>query len=413
MAQRSVDLVVIGGGIMGLAVAYQVARRSSLSVVVLEKGAGLGEGSTGASAAITRQRYTHPEQIRLARDGNIAFRSWAEYTGLENPRARYHRSGVLWIMGDDQEHLESDAARMQAEAVDAVVIGPDEFRSRFPGLSLCVEPFDLSGAVDHVCREGRGFLLEQDSGFFDATEALWDLADAARHVGVDVRFGVEVVDVEVRSGRALGVVAADGSRIAVGTVVNAAGPWCNRINTMAGLEHRWDLVPTRVQVVYRDLAPEVPRPIPVVGDGSTGVYFRPESADQQIMMGSILEEDEQETADPDEYPRIADRSFVDTKIHALHHRIPALPHRGGIGGMAGLYTINHQDVHPVVGPTAIDGYLVMNGFSGHGFKESQMFGSMIARYLTGETAAFDTEVAMAFYSIDRAPLRLADKNVLA
>lgn len=81
--------------------------------------------------------------------------------------------------------------------------------------------------------------------------------------------------------------------------------------------------------------------------------------------------------------------------------------------MAGLYTINHQDVHPVVGPTAIDGYLVMNGFSGHGFKESQMFGSMIARYLTGETAAFDTEVAMAFYSIDRAPLRLADKNVLA
>ncbi len=168
-----------------------------------------------------------------------------------------------------------------------------------------------------------------------------------------------------------------------------------------------------MQVIYRDLPPEVPGPLPVVGDGSTGIYFRPESAGQQILMGSILEEDEQEEADPETYSRVADRSFIDSKIHALHHRIPLLPHRGSVGGMAGLYTINHQDVHPVIGPSGIDGFAMANGFSGHGFKESQMVGSMMARWITGERAEFDTEVPMEFFSIDRDPIAVDAKTVLA
>ncbi|MCL1598812.1 MAG: FAD-dependent oxidoreductase, partial [Actinomycetia bacterium] len=71
MAHGTADIVIIGGGIMGMSIAYQIARRSSLSIVVLDKGAGLGEGSTGGSSAITRQRYTRAENVRIARDGNV------------------------------------------------------------------------------------------------------------------------------------------------------------------------------------------------------------------------------------------------------------------------------------------------------------------------------------------------------
>ncbi len=78
-----------------------------------------------------------------------------------------------------------------------------------------------------------------------------------------------------------------------------------------------------------------------------------------------------------------------------------------------MYTINRQDVHPIIGPTPIDGFVIVNGFSGHGFKESPMVGSMLAQWLTGERASFDTDVPMAFYSIDREPIVTADKNVLA
>ena len=81
--------------------------------------------------------------------------------------------------------------------------------------------------------------------------------------------------------------------------------------------------------------------------------------------------------------------------------------------MAGLYTMNQQDVHPIVGPTPIRGFAVVNGFSGHGFKESQMVGAIMARWLTGESAEFDTEVPMEFFSIDRDPIEVDERTVLA
>ena len=81
--------------------------------------------------------------------------------------------------------------------------------------------------------------------------------------------------------------------------------------------------------------------------------------------------------------------------------------------MAGLYTINRQDVHPVIGPTSIEGFGVANGFSGHGFKESQKVGGMVAKWLTGETADWDTSVPMEFFSIERDPIEVDEKTVLA
>lgn len=413
MSNRTADVVIIGGGIMGMSIAYQVARRSSLSVVVLEKGAGLGEGSTGGSSAITRQRYTKAESVRIARDGNVVWRNWTEYTGLPDPVGRFHDIGVLWMMNESVAEVAADRDRLRAEGVDAVMVDAAELKNLYPGLSACMVRFDLTGDVEHECADGDAFLIERDTGFFDATGALLDVATAAAGAGVDIRMRSEVVDVNVEGARARGVNLADGSSIDAGLVINAAGPWCNRINAMAGLDLDWSLVPTRIQVLYRALPAEVPRPIPVVGDAAGGVYFRPEAGGGQIILGSILEEDEIETADPDSYNVSADRSFIDLKIHALHHRIPSLTYVGVPGGMASLYTVNRQDVLPIVGPTSIDGFAVVNGFSGHGFKESQMIGSMMAQWITGERADFDTDVPISFFAVDRDPVDIGDHTVLA
>ncbi len=413
MSHGTTDVVIIGGGIIGMSVAYQIARRSKLSVVLLDKGIGLGEGSTGSSSAITRQRYSMAESVRIARDGNTVWKNWSDYTGLAEPVGKLHDIGVLWMMDDDPESVRTDAARLQAERVDAVAISASELHDLFPGVSACMEPFDLSGYTEHVCRDGELFLLERDTGFFDATGALADVATAARAAGVDVRMRAEVVGIEATAGRVSDVQLADGSRISTGLAVNAAGPWCNAINDMAGLETPWSLVPTRVQVGYRDLPSSVPGPIPVIGDAPGGIYFRPEAGAGQIIYGSVLEEDEMEEVDPDNFRDTADRSFIDTKVYALHHRLPDLPYTGKPDGMAGLYTVNRQDVLPVVGPTAIEGYAVVNGFSGHGFKESQMIGSMMAQWITGERATFDTDVPMSFFSVDRDPVEIEDHTVLA
>ena len=119
-------------------------------------------------------------------------------------------------------------------------------------------------------------------------------------------------------------------------------------------------------------------------------------------------------ADPDVFNGNIDAAFRDVKIHALHHRIPSLPYRGRITGVAGMYDMNVEDVHPVIGPTELDGFIVVNGFSGHGFKESPSVGSMLARYLTDAPAdEWDTDAPIEFFSIDRAPIELTEKAVLA
>ncbi len=414
MSRETADIVIVGAGIMGLAAAYQVTRRSTLSVIVVEKGGGPGEGSTGASAAVLRQRYTHPEMIRVARGGLLAFRDWAGFTGLAEPRAHFRNIGVLWMTGENREAVDAECVRLRNESVDAVVLDTDGLRERFPALSACGTPFDLTGEIEHECADHDAFLLEEDGGHFDPVSACSDLVEAARREGTDVRFRSEVTGVRRGAHRVTGVALADGTEIDAGIVLNAAGPWCNRLNELAEYELPWDLAPTRVQVFYRELPADVALPLPVVGDAAGGIYFRPEASDQQLVVGSLLEEDERERTDPDTYNRNADRSFTDTKIHALHHRLPDLPHRGTIIGMSGLYTVNHGDVHPVIGPTALDGYHVMNGFSGHGFKESLICTALWAHHITGERADWDIDsVPLDFFSVDRRPLNVREMNVLA
>ena len=413
MSRGTSDVVVAGAGIVGLNVAYQIARRSNLSVIVVEKGAGVAEGSTGASIGLLRQLYTHAEMVRMARDGLRAYREWREYTGLPEPRAQFHASGALWLFGKDRAGVAADRDRLAAEGIPAEVLDAAAVRTRFPGLSTCGVPFDLSGEQEHECIELEAALFEPGAAHVTPVLANEDMLEAARTAGVDVRFHSPVTAVPSAGGRVRGVGLADGSTIDAPVVVNATGPWCNRLDALAGLEHRWPLVPTRIQVGYRTFPPDVPRPVPFVGDMSSGVYFRPEAGGQQLLFASLLEEDEMEEVDPSRFNAAADRSFVDTKIHGVHHRLPGLPHRGDLGGIAGLYTVNRADFHPVLGPTNLDGYVLANGFSGHGFKEAPMVGSLLAQWLTGERAPYDTDVPLSFLAVDREPIPMAGGGVLA
>jgi glycine/D-amino acid oxidase-like deaminating enzyme len=351
--------------------------------------------------------------VRLARDGQVAYRNWPAFTGLANPRNEFTETGVLWLMGKTKDEVLADLYRLTDANVAAMMLDADGVAERFPALSTCAAPSHLPGDTDHACSDLEAALLEVDGGYADPSAADADLIEAARCHGAEVRFNTPVVAVRVRGDRVLGVDLADGEQIDAPVVINAAGPWCNRLNAYAGVATPWTLRPTRVQVVYRSLADEVPPPIPVTVDAAGGIYFRPEARGRQILFGSVLPEDESEPADPDDYKTVADTWFKDLKIHALHHRIPSLPHRGTLTGIAGLYTVNEEDVHPVVGPWGPDGWYLANGFSGHGFKLAPMIGSMVAQDLTGIRAPFDTDVPISFLAVDRKPLSVAEKSVLA
>lgn len=406
------DVVVVGAGIIGASITYQLARHGA-SVVALDKGHGPAEGSTGASSSICRAKYSNPQVVRLASHGLEAFGNWAEFTGLSQPRSGLVNVGVLWIMGEKRQVVDDDVARMTAQGVATETLGPDDLTERWPSLSTCSVPVDMTGEAEHVCSAGAAYLYESGGGYADPVGANQDLIEAAQTRGADIRFRSQVVGVMNGGDRVTGVTLADGETLNADLVVNAAGPWCNQLNALAGVDLRWTLTPTRIQTVYRPWPSDL-GPLPVGIDATTGTYFRPESAGQQVLVGGVLPEDEEEIVDdPDSFKNVPDADFTQMKLAAFHHRVPGLEARGNVSGVAGLYTINREDVHPVVGRTGVDGFWVANGFSGHGFKLAPAVGSMLAQAVTGSSTEFDTDVPIDLFSIDRDPIDVAVKNVLA
>jgi sarcosine oxidase, subunit beta len=359
------DVVVVGGGVVGASIALETARHGLGRVVLVDKAPGPGEGSTGASSSICRTRYTHPKVVRLAIEGLDAYRRWPEYLRSAAASASFVETGVLWIADRTARDVEAEVQRLRGLGAEATLIDHVELSQRFPGLSHCTAPLDWT--TEHRCSPGASFLFEDRAGYIDPMDALSDLLASAIAVGVDVNFSSEVIGLEVDDAGVRGVRLGDGNSVAGDLVINAAGPWCNELNAMAGVEHRWSFVPTRIQTLYRPWPTQEAGEIPITIDVATGVYVRPERASSMVWIGSVREEDERdEVADPDEFPRTPSAGFRDTTLAGFTHRIPGVAARGAVTGIAGLYTINRQDVHPVVGPSGVDGYWLANGFSGHG-----------------------------------------------
>lgn len=412
-AGETADVVVIGAGIIGLSTAFQLVRRSPLKVVVLEKGTALGEGSTGASSAVCRFRYSRPEMVELARDGIAAYRHWADYLEIADPRARFHNDGVLWLADGRPGWPSAEKDRLATFGIRAEVLDDEDVGACFPAMNPCPLAPDMETAAEHACIEGGAHLFEVDGGYFDPVDALQDMLDAVRSREVAVRFNTEVTRIATAAGRVSGVELAGGHRISAPVVVNAAGPWCNHLFEDAGLDIGWPLVPTRIQVVHIDRPASLEGHIPVTIDAAAGIYFRTQNRGQQIILSTVREEDErEEVTEPDHFAHYVDEVFERAKLHALQHRLPGLSIRN-VRGYCGLYTVNRDDVHPIVGETAIKGLYAANGCSGHGFKLAPALGALLARQIAGDASSFDTRVSPHFLGIDREPIQLESKNVLA
>ena len=401
---QTADVVVIGAGIMGSSIAFQLGRRSDLRVVVVDKAAGPATGSTGASAAITRCRYTEPLVVRLARQSQDAYAAWPEFTRLDEVRNQLTRTGGLWVFDRDHDELEADVAKLTEHGVAARAMTRAEVEERWPELHLCVSPIDLTGDSDHECRLGEAFLYEENAGFMDPHGANQDLVDAARANGVEVRFNAALTGFRTDGSRIAGVELDGHDPIAAELVINASGPWCNPINEMAGVELDWTLTPTRIQMVHRAWPVDGPS-LPIVFDGSTQSAWRREASGQQMLVATPeVEPFAHPVDDPDSFRTTPDPDAVAVTMASFQHRVPGVEHKSRLTGVCGLYTINEEDNHPIVGPSGVDGFWVANGFSGHGFKLAPGIGSMIAQAHTGQTASFDTDVPISLFARDREPL---------
>ncbi len=365
---ETADVVVIGGGVMGTSIAFELARRRAGRLLVLEKSF-LGAGSTGKSGAIIRQHYSHPLTAAMAQFGLRFFERFADEVG--GPPVFTHTGMVLVVAAKDRELLERNFIVQRELGIRTEIVSRDELRAIDPHAAL---------AEDEVA----GF--ESEAGYCEALQVVASTAEAARQLGVEIREGVEVTGIDVSAGRVAGVTTTAGS-IATRSVVIAAGPWAARVAATVGVA--LPIEPCRTQVALFRRPCEFGPPRPAYGDFRHQIYFKPTHG-EMMHVGNIDPREQRAVVDPDDFNEVADLDFTREMRGKLTSRYPAMRRGVGRGGFGALYAVT-PDWHPILDRLpGIDGAFCAGGFSGHGFKMSPAVGALMAELvLDGAARSFD------------------------
>ncbi|MBI5878086.1 MAG: FAD-binding oxidoreductase [Chloroflexi bacterium] len=250
---RTADAVVIGGGILGCCTAVQLAMQGVKRVVLLEKGAQVAVGASGASGGLVRMHYTNPGDVRLAWRSLHWWQNWKEWVGEPSP---FVNSGFVQIVGRDEVQTHAAIVKLMQEiGVDAQIISMDDLKELVPGIST-----DDLGVASY----------EPQSGFAYPPDAVQGLAVRARALGVEVLLNTAATRIVTQSGRITGVETSDGL-ITAGAVVLAAGAWSGKLAEDVGL--KLEQTPKRSMAANSGWPSGAGRH-PVIIDQIWGLYMR-------------------------------------------------------------------------------------------------------------------------------------------
>ena len=396
------DVVVVGGGVMGTATAYFLARESDREVTLLERDR-LAAGSTGDSSAILRHHYGDEGiYTDMAWWSHQFFRRFEAETDAtvaydESPLVRFadeDTSGGAYAMAGYEALAEREIPVTRHEA-DAL----DEEYPMYEGVA-----YDFAVSDDAA-------------GYSDGSDAALGFARGAGDLGARIVTGVTVEGIETgddgtdetESGtdetddatgdsRVTGV-RTDRGTIACEAVVVAAGPWTPRLAESVGVEI--PITPVREQVLLLDppmaYAEEYPALTPTTSLPGGQWYVRPDFG-EGILVATHRHVEE---TDPDDYDDTPDEETILELVDTLADHVPGLADAGIKGQYCGVYstTPDHDFVIDEAGP---DGCYWCCGFSGHGFKHGPAVGSLTAGLVLGEEARLgDVEIDLSYFSLER------------
>ncbi|WP_261559301.1 NAD(P)/FAD-dependent oxidoreductase [Frankia tisae] len=362
--QASADVVIVGGGIEGAAIAWALTRKGVCNVLVLER-ATIGSGGTGRSSGIIHCHYGVRSLAVMAWHGVQLFTHATEILGVADGVGFEQVGHLVGVGPGDAAALAANVAAAAAVGIDTRLADPAEVAELWPTADLA---------------DFAAFAYEPRGGYGDAYRTCHAYLAAARQGGVRVRQGASVTRILTSGsggraggdGRAIGVELADGSRIAAGTVVLAAGVWSAGLAAGVGVD--LPLRAQREQILL--VAPGAPiKNVPVLSDLVGLQYVRPERSGELLVGNS--DHSRPQWVDPDAYPGTADPQYVEHAVGRFAHRFPGLPEVALSSSYAGCYDVT-PDYNPIISATPVDGLFVAAGFSGHGFKISVAVGELVA-----------------------------------
>jgi sarcosine oxidase subunit beta len=347
------DVVVIGGGIVGLSSAYYLADRGA-EVTVYEKGT-LGNGSTERSAGGIRTQFSTAVNVELSLASLEVWDRFEESFGVD---IGHRRTGYLFLARDEAtaDSFEENVAMQRDLGVPAEFLDGADLRDYCAGL--------------HADRFVAGTYCGID-GFADPYLAMQGYAGAAREAGATIHTKTAVTDVHREGDRVVGV-STERGRHDADLVVNAAGPWAGRVAAMAGLD--LPVAPRRRQVLVVDPERPVPEGDPLTIDLDTGLYFRPEREGVALVGGQFDGPDPDQ--DPDGYDTDVDFDWVGEVMERATDVAAYFGDETRVRrGWAGLYAVT-PDHHPIL-EESLPGLVNAIGFSGHGFQHAPATGQLV------------------------------------
>ena len=359
---KTADIVVVGGGVMGASTAYHLALRGMKNIVLLEKEQFFGQGATGRCAGGVRYQFSTEVNVRLSLESLPMLERFKEETGQD---VNYRQCGYVLVATneEDAQAFKRNVELQNRLGVKTQLLSGDEVRARLPMMRF---------------EDALAGTFNTRDGLVDPNSVVSGYISAAQRMGVTCLNQAEVRRVNVSGGKVTGVETAHGT-IQTRSIVDAAGPWSHQIGRMAGVD--LPVQPIRRQMFTTTPLPEAPADFPFVIDFAQSLYFHREGDGLLIGMSN-----------PHENPGFdqnVDEDFELINLEAAIARMPLVEKAGRASHWAGLYEVT-PDAHPIFGPTPVEGFFVVTGFSGHGFMHGPVAGKLMAEFiLDGKFSTLD------------------------
>jgi sarcosine oxidase subunit beta len=338
----SYDCVVIGGGVHGLGIAYEMAKRGFTRIAVVDKSY-IGAGGSGRNTTIIRANYRTPEGVAFYRESLRLYKQLGhelDYNLLLSEQGHmtlaHNERGVITM----HERAEVN----KTLGVDSRVIFPDEIAKLCPHLDLSQRPpFPVMAALYHP----PGAVLRHDA-------VVWAYARMADRLGVEIHPYTEVTGIHIGDGKVTGVRTTEGD-IATPMVIAAVAGWSSEVARMAGV-----LLPITTHVLQAFVTePLKPFLHTIIVSGTLHVYIS-QTDRGEVLIGSEIEP----------YTTYSQASTLTFLEATTSHSLDLLPILGSVRVMrswGGLCDMT-PDYSPIMGPTEVDGFLVDCGWGTYGFK---------------------------------------------
>ena len=423
---RKADAIIIGAGVIGAAVAFELAKRG-YKTLNIDKLPTSGYGSTSNSCAIVRASYSTWDGVAMAYEGFFYWDDWANYLGVEDERGmiKYMKTGSILLKLQGEDHSKKCLKFYREIGIEHEILDLEALKKRMPIYSHdqygeTTRPDEDEHFFDKTGKKIEGAVFTPGSGYVsDPQLSSHNLQVAAEAHGGEFLFDSEIIEICQKSGKVSGVILKTGEQIDASIVVNVAGPHSFVINQMAGVEDQMNI---KTKALRHEVH-HVPSPDGFdfekdgfhTSDGNNAIYFRPETGNTILIGSEDPQCDPQEwIADPDDYNNQITESQWKAQVYRCARRIPDLKIPSRTSGIVDLYDVS-DDWIPIYDKSALDGFYMAIGTSGNQFKNAPVAGHCMAELINAcekghdhdadplkvKTIYTGLELNMGFYSRNR------------